>query len=879
MKEVFSSESGVSIPVWNYSEMPPQPRPSVIDLFRKQVRSRPDAIAVKDEFQYLSYDQLDRLSNRVAHRLIKEGLGKEELVAVLLGRSVLFVVAVLAILKAGGSYLPLDRLNSDQRIALLLADSGVRFVIGKQKQCDRVAGLVESVIRIDESLSDFQEEDDSESVQVSDPSRRAYMIYTSGSTGMPKGVEIEHHSLSNLVAWYQHCLSLSENDSVAMIANIAFDGSVGDLWPALCLGARIMIPYGSLISDIGGLMTWLTQENISVTFIPTAILELMLTHRWPADSSLRFLITGGDTLRVRPPATLPFALINGYGPTESTVFSTWSMVSPSGSEYPPIGRPSGNVKAYVLDAQQKPVPMGEKGELYLGGEQIARGYRNRPELTQKAFLPDPFADHSNALMYRTGDWVYQGEDGELRFIGRMDDQVQIYGHRFELGEVEHALRSHPSVREVCCRPIHEEGAVSGIAAHVVAWHFSSTLRDELTEIAMQALPIAAVPKTIQFHERFPVTQQGKINRQALDYTALDQKQIVSELSEEEIENKLIALWKMMLPDVLEINTEANFFELGGDSLLAGKFILKIEEVFHLRMTLMTFMQNPTLGGLFEYLKKGGDERSTPLIPFQPTGTRPPIFFLYNLSGDLGCYWNLAYALGKDQPSYGLASPAAHNLEKIPSTIEEAASQIITQLLKLNLKTPPALVGYSWAGWLAFEVGRQWIELGHESPFIALLGTESPLLKVNLASRIIHFIRWAPNRFFRLFDGNKFGANFMKILKRLKEEGIVRYALEVPEGILSPIMKRHIELVLIYSPTVCLPMELDLFRETQELKKEAPPLEPAFTRHKPDDGWGRLVGLPPRIHWVDSDHDNLLRPPAVNQLAVELRSAMDTFYTL
>ncbi len=878
MTSDYDTQKGLQTPVWNWSEMPESNERSVVDLFLDQVRLRPDAVAVKDQFQHLTYAELDRHSNRIAHRLIREGIAREELVALLLGRSVLFVVAALGILKAGGSYLPLDRMNSDQRIALLLADSEVRFVIGKPAQCDRFTGVVNTAISIDESFSSIQDENAGEPLQEFDPSRRAYMIYTSGSTGMPKGVEIEHHSLANLVAWYRHCLSLSENDRVPMIANISFDGSVGDLWPALCSGAQIVIPYGSLIADIEGLIQWLAKEKITVAFIPTAILELMLKHSWPKGISLRYLITGGDTLRLRPPEDLPFILINGYGPTEGTVFSTWSIVSPDGThEYPPIGRPIGNVKAYVLDEQLQPVPPGVKGELYLGGNQIARGYRNRLELTKKVFLPDPFTDRNGARMYRTGDWAFQGEDGELRFLGRMDDQVQIYGHRFELGEIEFALKGHNSVREVCCRPILEEGIVSGIAAHVVTWNFSPALRDELTDFAMKALPMAAVPKIILFYERFPVTNQGKINRQALDHAIVEHQRDVLVHAEDDVEDRIVALWQEILPTCTQIDTAANFFELGGDSLLAGKLVLCMEKILRHQMTLMAFLQNPTLDGLFEYARKGSDEKFVPIIPFHPQGNLPPVYFLYNLSGDLGCYWNLAYALGKDQPSYGFASQAAHNLEKIPDTIEEAATKIVLHLQELDLKKPPALIGYSWAGWLAFEVARQWIELGNESPFVGLLGTESPLRKVKLSERVIHFFRWVPHRLMHLFDGNGFGTNLVKTLKGLKEEGIVRDALEVPEGILSPIMKRHIELAVGYSPKVCPTMVLDLFRETQEFKKEAPPLDPTFNRHKPDDGWGRLVGTPPRIHWVDSDHDNLLRAPAVYELAIKVRIALDDFY--
>ena len=453
---------------------------SVVDFFREQVQARPDSPALQQGQVVMSYCELDRLSNHVAGRLLSGGLRREEVVALFLDCSCQFVAAALGVLKAGGSYLPLDVAAPPGRLQFQLSDSGAARVITTSEYRDRLTDWSGHKLVLDDGSNDLSSDGVNLPHLPLDPAQRAYLIYTSGSTGRPNGVEVEHHSLTNLVCHYHEKLGLTHRDGTTMLAHVTFDASVGDLWPCLTCGGTVLIPPPTLLLDVDGAIDWLAQERVTYSFVPTAIAERMLRRPWPQALPLRFLITGGDTLHGRPPDGLPFSILNCYGPTENTVDSTWSTVAASETGIrPSIGRPVTNVTAYVLDDDGTPVADGKEGELYLGGEQVARGYLNRPELTHQRFLADPFAGTAGARMYRTGDRVRWNDDGELEFHGRRDLQIQLHGRRVELGEIEALLLKHPQVVEACCTAITSDGNAIGIAAHVVARSPAGTLGDDL----------------------------------------------------------------------------------------------------------------------------------------------------------------------------------------------------------------------------------------------------------------------------------------------------------------------------------------------------------------------------------------------------------------
>ena len=852
---------------------------TIVDLFRVSVTSRPQAIAVQEGQVSLTYAELDRLSNRVAHRLLRDGLKKEEVVAILLDRSNSFIVAALGVLKAGGTYQPIDIESPDQRVAYLLKDGGSRFVLAQPNQLNRCHGDGARPIRIDAKWSEFAKESEVDPKIPSDPSRRAYITYTSGSTGLPKGVQIEHGGLTNLVEWYHDFFGMTAQDRVTLTANISFDVSVGDLWPTLAAGATVLVPDHRLFAqlEVDMVIAWLNKSKATISFLPPALLPLLMERQWPESIALRYMLTGGDTLRCRPKAWMPFKLINGYGPTENTVWSTFSTVSPEGGAFPPIGRPIGNVSAYVLDEQGAPVGVGVPGELYLGGEQVARGYLNRQELTEEKFPLDPFSQRVGARMYRTGDWVQWQEDGELAFLGRRDDQIQIKGIRIELGEVETALMSHALVIQSCCRPLSKEGDVVGITAHLVVSKEASKneLIRDIKQHLMGILPERVVPSHFIIHESFPMTPQGKLDKAALDLRVMQEVIERKDASEamSAPDDVLTKIWKAHLPPSEDISREdCDFFDIGGNSLVAASLLVEVERATGRTIPLSIFRFDPTIGGLRKAVKGHSTDDNQEFVVFNNGGSNPPIFFIYHLSGDVNAYHDLAKKLGNDQPIYGVLSPALHDQSKMPRSMEEAATHIVEVMRKLDFEGSPTLVGYSWSGLLTLEVGRQWRMLGNQDPLICMVGTEAPLHSASRFYRLNHLIMWissiwkdTENRSKRI--GGIIRRTFNGQIFKTKKPNIEEWysvSLAIP----------HLNLGNRYRPNLETPLKIELFREYQDYSDKVHPLHTYSASHQLDAGWTKWTGIPPNITWIDASHLDIIKDPSVTKLATAIRSAMD-----
>ena len=856
----------------------------MVDFFRAHAQQQPDALALSDGVRDLDFGRLDQLTNRMANRLLRDGLEPEDIVALPMERSCGYVIAALGVLKAGGAYLPIDDHTPDKRLLMLLKDSDAKFAVTALERVERIEGWNGKGFGLDED-GQVLEDESAESPNVpSDPDRCAYVIYTSGSTGQPKGVEVEHHSLTNLVCFNHRWLGMTAADRTPLIANVAFDASVADLWPGLCAGGAILIPPKSLITDLDGLIHWLAVEGITGAFIPTALVELMLARPWPAQMALRYLGTGGDTLHVRPPAGLPFQLINQYGPTENTVDSTWAVVEPAGgSSRPSIGRPIGNVAAYVLNELGERVAPGEEGELYLGGEQVARGYLNRPELTQKHFLPDPFAQQPGTKMYRTGDWVRRLADGELHFIGRRDRQVQIRGQRVEMGEVEHVLRRHPSVLQTCCEPVLDGEAVVGLVAHVAANQSQLKLGDILRDYLAGRLPAHMVPMGFILHERLPLTERGKVDRAALRAaTPAKVTQFEASLPDGSPQRAIARLWFQLLPQAAQAEIHASFDALGGDSLHAINLLLGVEKISGRRILLSDFMVDPTLPGLLRLVENPQPEKGQRLIAFQSAGHRPPVFCLYGITGDVYHFLELSKALGPDQSVFGIRSQALDDLNKLPQSLEEAGARALHSIREWHPDCVPALVGYSWGGMLAFEVARQWLRGGGSAPFVAMISAAAPRRRTTPAYRVWHFFRWLPAWFMlKANEGRQRSRTemFRRFLRFLvKDPAEIEPAVPDEKWAASPIAQHLITLETPYQPALEKPFDVHLFCESRSRGPlSAHPLDPSFTDHQPDSGWSHWTGRPAQVHWLDTDHEAILRAPAVNDLAARLRTLMDQHY--
>jgi amino acid adenylation domain-containing protein len=558
----------------------------------------PERIAVTDASNALTFGELNARANRVAHRLRSLGVSRDTLVAVCMERSVEMIVAWLGVLKAGGAFVPLDPTYPSERLAFQIEDSRVRVLLTQHHLRAALPPLPTGVEVLDVPAdgSGFTAEPDDDPPLAVGADALAYVIYTSGSTGQPKGVEIEHRSLMNLVTWHWRAYQVTMADRATHLASPAFDAAVWEVWPYLAAGASVHIPDDETRLSPALLWRWMAEKRITLSFMPTPLAEAALNEPWPQDLALRALLTGGDKLQRRPPQNFPCALVNHYGPTESTVVATCAAVSAGGLDTAPtIGRPIANTQAYVLDRHLRPVPVGVAGELFIGGESLARGYLRRPELTAERFVPNPFAAGASRL-YRTGDLARWTPTGELEFIGRSDGQVKIRGCRIELGEIEATLQSHPAAHEcvVLARP--DERAQLQLVAYVLAHpDVAPTTELELIEFLRAKLPWYMVPAAVVLLEAWPLTPNGKIDRNALPNPGerLAGSRVPFAAPGSGIEQAVAKIWADVL-GCAEVGLADNFFDLGGHSLLAAQVVSRLNALLQGRVSVRALFDHPTL---------------------------------------------------------------------------------------------------------------------------------------------------------------------------------------------------------------------------------------------------------------------------------------------
>ena len=569
----------------------------VSGMVSRQAAITPQAGAVVAAGAVLTYAELEARSNRLARYLISAGVARGSVVALYLKRSANFVLAALAVMKAGAAYLPVDPESPASRIAFTLEDAGVTTVVTASELCDRVPAGAWRVVDLERESALIGEQAPSAPDVEVQPEDLAYVIYTSGSTGQPKGVEIPHSSLVNLIAWHRNAFHVTAEDRASFLAALGFDAAVWELWPYLSTGATVFVPEDGIRNDARALRNWLLEEKITISFAVTAMAESLLALDWPAHTPLRYLLTGADVLRRRPSANLPFALVNNYGPTEYTVVATSGIVEP-GAGVPSIGRAIDNTTAYVLDEAMREVPQGEAGELFLGGAGLARGYRNRPELTAERFVQNPFAtSKKDKRLYRTGDLVRVLATGDLEFLGRVDEQVKIRGFRIEPNEIVSALDACVGVRASAVI-VREEFGEKRLVGYVVpaedAALSAPMLRDQMAKI----LPEYMVPTSFVAVEKIPATANGKVDRAALpapsNANLLREECYVAPRTM--VEERLAGLIAPLLR-VDRVGVNDNFFLLGGHSLLGTQLITRIGESFGVNLPLLSLFDHPTLAGM------------------------------------------------------------------------------------------------------------------------------------------------------------------------------------------------------------------------------------------------------------------------------------------
>ncbi len=747
-----------------------QRRPECLhQWFEAQVALKPEEVAVVFGKERITYAELNRRANRVAHRLMAAGVGHEALVGVFMERSVHMIVAMLGVLKAGGAYVPLDPVYPPDRLAFMLADTQAGVILAQTSLLERLeairagACLAAQVycVDTDDAAGAADAENPAPGVGAAN---LAYIIYTSGSTGKPKGVAVEHRNSVALVAWASQVYSAQELDGVLAGISISFDPSILDIFMPLCLGGKVILAANTL-----ALPRLDAAEEVRLLFsVPSVVRELLRMGGIP--SSVETINMGGEHLPaslVQDLYALPHLkrVYDLYGPTETTTCSTYALRTPEAPAT--IGRPIHGTQVYVLDSQLRPVPPGETGELFIGGHGVVRGYLNNPDFNQQRFIPSPFSADRSSRLYRTGDLGRYRPDGNLEFAGRDDRQVKIRGFRVELGEVESALLKHNEVSEALVVTHDDKTGKRGLVAYVVphakpgpaqpeAQAQRQQLGLQLRVHLQERLPDHMVPGAFMVLDRFALTPSGKIDHSALpppEHLRPGAGEYVG--PRDATEALLCQIWGELLK-LKSIGVNEDFFQIGGDSLMGAVMFTEVEKHTGVRLPIEAILRNATVERLAVYIEAARQMRQqgtgSPWVEIQPLGNRRRLFLVHGVGG--GMMWgyaNLARHLGPNQPIYAFrASPVS------PLTINEMAAQYVRDLRAFQPEGPYLLGGYCFGGNIAYEMARMLMDQGQRVDLLVLFNSSPPNCSydcttitplfvcrffLNLTHWFIGFVKW------------------------------------------------------------------------------------------------------------------------------------------
>jgi amino acid adenylation domain-containing protein len=856
--------------VFNATVRPYPYERTVHSLFEAEAARRPDAIALVCGAERLSYAELNAHANRLAHRLIAMGAGPDRRIAICAEPGLLMVIGVLAVLKAGAAYVPLDPAYPAQRLAYMLSDSAPIAVLAgaSVRQALPESGVpvlaLETAIAAGDATGEANP--DPRALGLT-PQHLAYVIYTSGSTGLPKGTMNHHAGLSNLALAQIELFGIQPDSRVLQFASFSFDASVWELVMALCAGARLVLASRAALMPGEPLISTLAAHGITHLTLPPAALAAL-----PADAALGTLtlVVAGEAC---PPALAAHwaartTFFNAYGPTETTVCAS---VQPVGSEplpIVPIGRPIANTQMYILDAQMAPVPLGVAGEIHIGGIGVARGYLNRPELTAERFVANPFAPDR---LYKTGDLGRWRQDGSIEYLGRKDFQVKIRGFRIELGEIEARLLQCEGVREAVVlareEPAHGD---SGDNKRLVAYltgtpPAAAALRAALAEcLADYMLPAAFVVL-----DALPLTSNGKVDRKALPAPGLSALATRAYVEPQgDAEHAVAAIWQDLLR-VERVGRHDSFFELGGHSLLAVQVVSRIKQALGKEVALRSLFTAPTLSGFTQVI--AGDTVAAaagPLVPIRTEGQRTPLFLIHPGEGEIRYASELTPWLDADTPVYGLVASGFLEGETASASVQEMARHYLQAIRSVQAHGPYQLAGWSAGGTIAYEIANLLIGADETVRFLGLIDTASDYREgwigtsAYISKEEFLIASLAPALRDTLGDRlRSLGADVPAMLRLCQEAGVF------PSGLELDLLERHlsvrhgIAVALRDYALPAIPVPVTLFAAIDTARADT------------SIGWAAIKGRQLRLIPVPGDHYGLMRGENLQVLGKKLSDAL------
>jgi surfactin family lipopeptide synthetase A len=825
-------------------------------LFEQQADRSPDVTALAFEEQRLTYRELNRRANQLAHYLTKLGVGPDVLVGICIERSLEMVVGLLGILKAGGAYVPLDPVYPAERLSFMLEDADVPVLLAQRHLLAQLPGTNARVVSMDSDWHEIAAERADNLASRASPENLAYVIYTSGSTGRPKGVQIPHRAVVNFLASMSHRPGMTAQDRLLGLTTLSFDIAGLEIYLPLSVGACLEIVSREVSSDGRRLLSKLRSSGATVVQATPATWRMLLEAGWEGDPRLKILC-GGEAV----PRTLANQLVqkvgsvwNMYGPTETTIWSTTAKVE-RGKGAVSIGRPIANTQVFLLDKLLQPVPIGIAGELYIGGDGLARGYLKRPELTAEKFVPNPF--NSKSRLYNTGDMARYLPNGHIEFLGRVDHQVKIRGFRIELGDVEAAIRQHPAVDEIVVVAREDVEGDKQLVSYFVAEQKTPPTAVELRNFIKGKLPEYMVPSVFVRLAMMPLTPNGKINRRALPAPDRTDLTIEEEFAppKDDVESKLAQIWQSVLR-VRPIGIKHNFFELGGHSLMAVRLMHRIDRAFGKELPIATLFQAPTIAQLAALLRqKGWMPRQCSLVAIQPGGSKPPFFCVHGAGGAVIRFYDLARYLGSDQPVYGFQAQGLAGIDSFHRRVEDMAADYIDEMRGVQPEGPYFLGGYSFGGLVALEMAQQLITHGSMPSTVVLFDTFCPVSENgSLSERCSALLKV-------LRGGAAQTRTISRVAKTVKRKVQVSLAPRSVKQVRRACLQAAVSYVLrVY------PGRIILFRSHEKSLTQL---------RDPHAGWSAYAGQGLEIHEIVGDHDDILLEPQVRSVAEQLKACLDS----